>query len=115
MTGTTLFVGWGDTHPGRERRGLKTYEEFVDLLERQKAGREIDDFEIVFLSSHGETFDGFILIHGEPEKLARLMMREDVHRLEMRAHLDHAKFNVFWAVTGDRIPEETALYEEIVS
>lgn len=115
MHETALFVGWGGTHPGREQLALKTDAEFMHILNELQAQGEIERFETVLLAPHGGELDGFTLIYGAPEKLAALPLREDLHRLRMRAKLDHAKFSVIPAVTGEEVERELALLGEIVA
>lgn len=115
MGDTALFVGWGGTHPGREHFAQKTFAEFVEILEELKAEGEIERFETVLLAPHGGELDGFTLVYGEPEKLAALPMREDLHRLRSRAMLDHARFSVILATVGEGVTRELSLTREIVS
>lgn len=115
MRETALFIGWGGTHPGREGFAQKTFAEFVEILEDLKAAGDIERFETVLLAPHGGELDGFTLVYGEPEKLAALPMRTDLHRLRTRAMLDHAKFSVIFAVVGEGVERELALSKEILS
>jgi hypothetical protein len=115
MGDTALFVGWGATHPGREAFARKHYAEWVEILTQVKADGEIEDFETVFLAPHGGELDGFTLVFGAREKLAKLLMREDFRRLRTRAELDHARFGIIWAATGEGVERELALFEEAVS
>jgi len=114
MADTALFLGWGGTYPGRERLARETYTELVDVLNRLKAEGEIEGFETVLLAPHGGELDGFMLVYGEPDKLATLQMRDALNRVQMRARLDHAKFSVIWAVTGDEVKAEFELLDEVV-
>ena len=111
-TGTAIFVGWGGTHPGRETRALEHYREFVAILEQLKGEGLIEGFDTVLLGPHGGELKGFTLIHGSPETLAQLPMREELHRLQAKATLDHTKFSVIWAVTGDAVDREYELLTE---
>lgn len=115
MKETVLFVGWGLTHPGRERLARKTYAEFIEILGTLKAEGEIERFETFLLAPYAGELDGFTLIYGEPVKLAALPMREDLHRLRVRAQLDHAKFSVIQGVTGDAVEQELSLLEEVAA
>jgi hypothetical protein len=112
MSDAVLFVGWGDTHPGREKFARKHYAEFVEILTRLKEAGEIERFETVLLEPHGGDLDGFTLVHGAPEKLAVLEMRQDLHALRTRAMLDHGRFGVIPAVTGEAVERELALVAE---
>lgn len=114
MKETALFVGWGETHPGREHIAVKHFHEWGEKLETLKLEGLIEGFEHVLLAPHGGALDGFTLVYGEPEKLAMLLQREDMHRFEVRARQDHGHFSVIWAATGGRVPREVALVEEIL-
>jgi hypothetical protein len=115
MTDTALFVGWGGTHPGRERFARKTYADFIELLQELKMEAEIERFETVLLGPNGGELNGFTLIYAPPEKLVALWMRDDVNRLQARAALEHAKFSVIWATIGDAVEREFSLFDELVS
>lgn len=115
MTETVLFIGWGMTHPGREQLARKTYEEFIEILRALKSEGEIEGFETILLAPHAGELDGFTLVYGAPEKLAALPMREDVHRLRLRATLDHGKFSVIQGMAGDAVERELSLLHEIVA
>lgn len=115
MKETALFVGWGHVHPGREKIALEGYHAWMEILAELKREGEIDDFQTVLLGPHGGELDGFTLIYGEPVKLAALPMREDLHRLRVRAQLDHAKFSVIQGVTGDAVEQELSLLEEVAA
>ena len=110
-----LFIGWGGTHAGRERFALEHFAEWGEILTKLKAEGEIEGFETVELQPHGGELDGFTLVYGAPEKLSLLFARDDLHRLRMRAALDHAKFSVIWAATGESVEREFALFEEVLS
>lgn len=114
MIDTALFVGWGKTYPGREEFALKHYEEFVGILEELKREHMIDRFEPVLLAPHGGELDGFVLVYGEPEKLAMLRNREDLRDLQLRATLDHATFGVIEAFVGEAVAKQYTLVGEIV-
>jgi hypothetical protein len=112
MSDTAWFIGWGDTHPGREKFARKHYAEFVEILTRLKEAGEIERFETVLLEPHGGDLDGFTLVYAPPEKLAVLELREDLHALRTRAMLDHGRFGVILAATGDAVERELALVAE---
>lgn len=115
MSETAMFVGWGKTYPGREKFGLKHYAEFVEILKELEAAGEIERFETFLLTPNTSEFDGFTLIYGEPEKLAAIQTREDLHKLQVQTRLDNATFSIIWALTGDAIEREFALFGELVA
>lgn len=112
MKDTALFVGWGGTFPGREPLALETYREWISILEDLKAEGEIEDFMTVMLAPHGGELEGFTLVFGDQVKLMELTLREDMHRLRLRAVREHAKFSIIPAVTGKLVEQEYKLLEE---
>lgn len=100
---------------GREQFARKHYAEWTEILERLKADGEIEGYETVLLAPHGGELDGFTMVFAQPEKLVTLQMREDLHRLQTRAALDHAKFSVIWATVGVGVEREFSLVEEAIS
>ena len=114
MSETALFIGWGGVHPGRERIALDGYHEWLEILEDLKAKGEIEDFVNVVLGPHGGELDGFTLVFGEQVKLLQISQREDVHRLQLMAGYEFAKFSVIPAIVGERIEREFKLGEEIL-
>lgn len=115
MRDLALFVGWGGTYPGREPFALQHFAEWEEILTRAKAEGEIEGFETVLLGPHGGELDGFTLVYGTPEKLFALQMREDIVALRARAMLDHAKFSVIPAITGEDVDKQFLLYKEAIS
>ncbi len=114
MKDTALFIGWGGTYPGREQEAVAIFRKSIEVFEQLKADGEIEDFEPVLLAPHGD-LDGFLLVHGEQEKLAQLMTRDDLHHMQLVASCHHPKFSVVWAETGDRVLKEMELLEEIAA
>ena len=115
MRDFALFVGWGGTYPGRELFALKHFAEWEEILTRARAEGEIEDFETVLLGPHGGELNGFTLVYGTPERIAGLQMREDFVALRARASLDHARFSVIPAITGEEVERQFKLYEEALA
>lgn len=115
MAATALFIGWGGTHPGREKVALRHFAHWVEVLTELKAAGEIEDFETVLLDPHGGELDGFTLVYGSPEKLMEIYGREDMNRLAKRASLDHANFSVIWAATGEGVAHQFELFDEAIA
>jgi hypothetical protein len=115
MSDTALFVGWGETHPGREAFARKHLAEFNEIMEEMKAKGEIESYETVLLDPHGGDLDGFTLVHAPPDKLVTLWMRDDLNRLAAKAKLDHAKFGVIWATTGEGVQKQFSLTMDAIA
>jgi hypothetical protein len=111
---TALFVGWGGVYPGREQFALDGFYEWVEILDELKEKGEIEDFLTVTLAPHGGELDGFTLVFGDPLKLMQILEREDVHKLQLLAEREFAKFSVIPAATGKRVEHEFKLLEEVI-
>lgn len=115
MSTTALFIGWGGTHPGRERVAQEHYREWTSALEHMKAEGRIRDYETVLLMPHGGDLDGFTLVHGTPEALTALLAREDMTRLRAASMHDHARLMVVLATVGEGVDRQFALANETLA
>ncbi len=111
MKETATFVGWGGRLPGRELSAFQTFKEWTAILDEEKQHGEIEDYLPVLLGPHGGELDGFVLVSADPEKVAKLMKREDVHKLQLRATFEHTKLSIIPAIVGKAVEKE---YETLV-
>jgi hypothetical protein len=109
---TALFVGWGRVYPGREQLALEKYHEWITLLEELKAEGEIEDFLTVTLAPHGGELDGFTLVFADPVKLMEITGRADMHKLQLLAEREFAKFSMIPCAVGEKVEKEFKLLEE---
>ena len=110
-----LFIGWSDPARGRERKAIEVFNEAVAFYAELERRGEIESFEAVLLEPHGGDLNGFFLLRGERDKLARLRWSDEFTRLNTRAALVVDGFGVVGAALGGRIPERMAAYEEAVA
>lgn len=101
MAKGALFIGWGPAVRGREAKALQVFQEALQYYGRLQQAREIDGFEPFALQPHGGDLAGFLLVRGEHEKLARLLVNEEFVRLNTRAQLVVENFGVVLAHTGE--------------
>ena len=80
-----IFIGFGHPHPGREAAANRVFEEAFAYWTGLQAAGEIESFETVMLEAHGGDLNGFFLLRGEPERLARVRMSPEFARLTYRA------------------------------
>ncbi len=80
-----IFIGFGHPHTGREAAAGKVFEEAFAYWTGLQAAGEIESFETVMLEAHGGDLNGFFLLRGEPERLARVRMSPEFVRLSYRA------------------------------
>jgi hypothetical protein len=110
MKETATFVGWGGRVPGRELSALETFKEWTAILDDLKKTGEVEDYLPVLLGPHGGELEGFVLVFADPEKIAKIEKREDVHKLQLRATFEHTKFSVIPAIVGKGVEAE---YEKL--
>jgi hypothetical protein len=75
MADRVLFIGWGESTPGREERGLEVFNEAIGILGRLQQEERIEKFDVVLLSPEGGDLTGYIEVHGTAEQIAAV--RED--------------------------------------
>jgi hypothetical protein len=96
-----LFVAWGSVVRGREQKSLAVFQEALQYYSRLQQQGEIQSVEPVALEAHGGDLEGFLLIRGEPEKLARLRATEDFIALTTRAQQVVDNVGVVGAFVGE--------------
>jgi hypothetical protein len=111
MADAALFLGWGPAVRGRERQALTVFGEAVEFWTKLQQDGELESFETVFLEPHGGDLLGFFLVRGEREALARLRVREDVVRLNLRAGLTVENFGVVGGAVGSGIDEQMGYFQ----
>ncbi|MDQ6833816.1 MAG: hypothetical protein M3008_10485 [Chloroflexota bacterium] len=112
MADAAIFIGWGAPYPGRERKALEVFGEVMQYYGRLQQEGTIESFEPVALELHGGDLDGFALIRGEREKLARLRASDDFQRLNARAALVVSHFGVVDAHIGTGMQKLYAGFQE---
>jgi hypothetical protein len=103
MADGALFVGWGNVVRGREHRGLEVFQEALQYYAELQKNKEIESFEVVLLEQHGGDLNGFILIRGETDRLARLRNDQEFQRRILRAQLAVDNVGVVAGLIGDGI------------
>jgi len=115
MTDTALFIGWGNTHPGREHQARKLFDETVAVFAELKQHGEIDRFEPVLLAPHGGELYGFFLVYGVPEKLLAMQMREEIIRLRHEGTACFTKLSIMPVTVGAAVERELTMYDKVVT
>ncbi len=108
----SLFVGWGAIIPGRENAAAKVLGEARHYLETLRATSKIERFETVLLEPHGGELEGFVLISGAGDAIAKLRMDAEFLRMIIGVQLVHNKVGVVGAHVGEAIGPILQLWEE---
>ena len=112
MARSVLFVGWGAIIAGREKAASAALQAaMVYLTELQRQGR-IEGFEPVLLEPHGGDLEGFVLVRGEKDEIARLRGEEAFVRTIVGVQLVHAKVGVVTAYAGAEMQQLLGIWDE---
>ena len=114
MADSGLFIGFGAPVRGRERQATKVFNEAFEYYARLQQEGEIESFEPVLLEPHGGELDGFFLLRGDQDKLARIRSSKEFERLTVRGQLIVENLGVVGATLGDRLMSQMAMFTEQV-
>jgi hypothetical protein len=87
MADSGLFIGFGAPVRGRERQAIKVF---------------------------NEAFDGFFLLRGDQDKLARIRSSEEFERLTVRGQLIIENLGFVGAALGGRLMSQLSMFGEQV-
>ena len=80
MSDRVLFIGWGESTPGREERGLEVFNEAMGILGRMQQEGRIEKFDVVLLDPNGGSLEGYVAVHGTAEQIAAARQDEEFLR-----------------------------------
>lgn len=115
MAQGALFIGWGAAVRARELQALQVFNEAIQYYTRLQQQGEIDNFEPVLLEPHGGDLAGFLLIHGDQEKLNRLRLSEEFIRLNGRAGLVVEHLGIVTAFVGEELQRQFGEFQAQLS
>lgn len=107
-----LFVGWGAIIAGREKAAAGVLDEALRYLQRLQDDGSVDSVDVVLLEPHGGDLEGFVLVRGERDTLARLRVDEAFVRVIVGVQLVHQKVGVVGAYTGAGLQTLLRLWDE---
>lgn len=114
MADSGLFIGFGAPVRGRERQAIKVFNEVFEYYSRLQQEGEIESFEPVLLEAHGGELDGFFLLRGDQDKLARIRSSEEFERLIVRGQLIVDSLGVVGAALGGRLMSQLSVFDQQV-
>jgi hypothetical protein len=103
MVDFALFIGWGEIIPGREQAATRVFGETMEYFGQLQAQGEIAGVEPFFLEPHGGDMNGFFLVRGERDALARIRTSQEFGRVVLRAGMVVQHVGVVGATTGDEL------------
>jgi hypothetical protein len=111
MAGEALFIGWGQIVRGREKAGLRVFNEAVEYYGRLQQEGQIDRFDVCLLSPHGGDLAGFIVLYGERSKMAQVRFSDEFERLTVRAASIVDGVGVIPAYSGEALAAQMARFD----
>jgi hypothetical protein len=114
MADSGLFIGFGAPARGRERQAQKVFGEVSEYCSRLQQQGDIESFEPVLLEPHGGELEGFFLVRGDQDKLARIRGSEEFERHIVRGQLIAENIGVTGAFLGARLMSEMSEYAKQV-
>jgi len=105
-----LFIGFGAPVRGRERQAIQVFNEAFEYYSRLQQEGEIESFEPALLEPHGGELDGFFLLRGDQDKLARIHSSEEFLRITARAQLIVENLGIIGAALGDQLMSQLSVF-----
>jgi hypothetical protein len=112
MADEALFLGWGEIVSGRERQAVDVFNESVQYYGQLQQDGKIERFDAWFLAPHGGDLAGFILLHGERERLDEVERSPEFERLQTRASLIAERTGTIHAYTGEALGRLMGQFQE---
>jgi hypothetical protein len=113
MADRVLFVGWGETIPGREERSLEVFNDAVGIVGRMQQEGRIEEFDVVLFAPNGD-LGGYIQIQGTADQIAGVKEDDDFRRNTADAALIVGGLRHIEGVINEGVAEEMALYQEAI-
>ncbi len=105
MADRILLVGWNRPTPGREKQAAQLFQKSLEFYGKLAADGRIESFEPVILSAHGGDLNGFIVLRGGSEKLAKLREDSDFMDMVIEAELCLDGFGLIMGYIGNGLME----------
>jgi hypothetical protein len=112
MADSALFIRWGATAPGRERKAVELFGESLRFLTKLVEQGRVASVEPFFIEPHGGDLEGFFLVRGDRQELNKIRGEDDFQRMAVRAQAVVQRFGVIGAITGERLNNHMAWFAE---
>lgn len=110
-----LFIGWGEPARDKEQKALQVFAEALEYYKKLQDEGKITSFEPVMLEPHGGELEGFILLRGEEEELARVHASEEFNHLQNRVRLFVDHLAIVRGIVGEEMGRQMADYGKSVA
>ena len=109
---SALFIRWGATAPGRERKSVELFGESLRFLVGLVTSGQVASVEPFFLQPHGGDLEGFFIVRGERTELEKVRISDEFQRLQVRAQAVVQNFGVIEAITAEQLNKHMAWFTE---
>src|SRR5215510_15031315 len=99
MATACLFIGYDRPVPGREAEAFKALETSLATLEGLKKEGWFESYDVIGLTPHSGSVNGFLLLKGERAKLDELRRSDAFERVSMKLGLVLQGYGVMPGVT----------------
>jgi hypothetical protein len=115
MTNAGIFIGWNGVIPGRETMAHELFQSATAFWTKRQRDGDIESFEPVLLTRHGEALNGFFLIRGDRTKLETLKRTNDY--LNMIVQADHflAGLQIVDTYMGNTLDDMMKRWRDIIT
>lgn len=114
MADRALFIGWGESVRGRERKSLEVFDESVQYWQRLQDEGRIESFEVALLAPHGGDLGGFALLRGSAEQLDAAQSDDDFARMIARAEMIVERLGVVRATLAEGLPTQLGHFQRAI-
>jgi hypothetical protein len=112
MANNALFLGWNRVVPGREHQAMNLWRKFMEYNTGLQSEGKIESFEPVILAAHGGDLNGFIMIRGEAEQLAKVRADDVFGDLAIEANYCLDRFGIVIGFIGDGITDQLSRWSK---
>ncbi len=112
MAEAALYVRWGRPVRGREKRALDVFGETANFFGEREADGTIEGFEPVLLNPHGGDLQGFFLVRGSADGVARMAASEEFQQIVVRAGMIVEDLGGIQAWTDDAVTRQLGWFAE---
>jgi hypothetical protein len=112
MADAAIFIRWGATPPGRERKSVELFGESLRFLTKLVTEGKAHSIEPFFLQPHGGDLEGFFIVRGDRDELNKVRSSDEFQRLQVRAQAVVNIFGVIDAITGESLNKHMAWFTE---
>ena len=109
-----LFIGWGETYPGREEQALHVFNEVLANNGKLVEEGRIGGFEPFLLGAHGGGLRGFFILRGTPEQILALRTDDEFLGYVMRGQMVASDFGVEELYFGESLEHLMGIFEQRV-